>query len=266
MSRPFLLSIASISAIRTEPIPAVRRPLRLPLMLLMALASAPSGAFGQRSTGLLTSRADLVAAAEHADNVKDHSRAAAIRTRLRDGDFQVGDRIVVTVFSEQTRIDTVVVEPGKVIRLLGNSVVPLDGVLRSEAKERIASEVLRYVKAVDVDVVPLTRIGVLGEVTRPGYFAVRFDVPITDAIMLAGGPTSAASIDNTVIRRANQRLRSADETRQALANGLTLDQFGLNAGDELIVGRQRQWLTTTVPLLAGLAASLAATFLALHNR
>ena len=185
--------------------------------------------------------------------------------RLRDGDFQVGDRIVVTVLSDVPHTDTLVVQAGRFIDLQGKGVLPLTGVLRSELKEKVSAEVLKYVKAVEVDVVPLTRIGVLGEVARPGYFALRSDVPITEVIMVAGGPTATADIDNTVVRRDSRPFRSAGETRQALVKGLTLDQFGLNAGDELVIGRQRQWFTSTAPLLAGLVASLAATYLALHR-
>ena len=120
-------------------------------------------------------------------------------------------------------------------------------------------------KAQEVDVTPLTRIGVLGEVARPGYFAFRSDVPITDAIMLAGGPTATADIDRTVVRRASREYRSADETRQAVAKGLTLDQFGLSAGDELVVGRQRQLINPATTAVIGMIASLAAIFLAVHR-
>jgi len=115
--------------------------------------------------------------------------AAAIHDRLRDGDFHIGDRIVVTVVSDSVRRDTVVVRSGRVMELLGMIEVPVTGVLRSELHDRVSTEVLKYVKAQQIEVVPLTRVGVLGAVTRPGYFAFPADIPLTDAIMGAGGPT-----------------------------------------------------------------------------
>src|SRR6187431_947773 len=49
----------------------------------------------------------------------------------------------------------------------------MQAALRSELNDRLTAELLKYVKAENVNATPLTRIGVLGEVSRPGYFAVR---------------------------------------------------------------------------------------------
>jgi protein involved in polysaccharide export with SLBB domain len=231
----------------------------------VTIASMPSAVFGQNTAGPLTSRDELAAAATQAEQSRNPVQAAALRQRLREGDFQVGDRILLTIVSEARQTDTLVVQAGRVIDLPGRSVLPLTGVLRSELKDRVTTEVLKYVKAQEVDVIPLTRIAVLGEVVRPGYFAFRYDVPITDAIMLAGGPTATADIEHTVVRRQSRQYRSADETRQAVARGLTLDQFGLGAGDELVVGRQRQSISPFITTVVGMSASLAAIFIAVRH-
>lgn len=230
-----------------------------------AATAMPGSASGQTAAGQLTSRDELGAAATQAEQTRNPLQAAAIRQRLRDGDFQVGDRIVLTTFSDAARTDTLVVRAGRLLDLPGKAVLPLSGVLRSELKDRVTTEVLKYVKATEVDVTPLTRIGVFGEVAHPGYFAFRSDAPLTDAIMLAGGPTGTADVQRTVVRRASREYRSADETRQAVAGGLTLDQFGLSAGDELVVGRQRQFISAANTAVVGMLASLAAVFLAVRH-
>jgi protein involved in polysaccharide export with SLBB domain len=230
-----------------------------------ASASMPAISGGQGTTGTLASRDQLSAAAMQAEQSKNPLQAAAIRERLRDGDFQVGDRILLTVFSDAARTDTLVVRDGRIIDLPGKVVLPLAGVLRSELKDRVTAEVLKYVKADQVSVTPLTRIAVLGEVARPGYFAIRSDVPITDAIMQAGGPTASADIERSVVRRASREYRSADETRQAVAEGLTIDQFGLSAGDELVVGRQHQLFSPAASAVLGMIASLSAILFAVHR-
>jgi protein involved in polysaccharide export with SLBB domain len=221
-----------------------------------------SAVFGQTPAGLLTSRDELTVAAIQAEQSGKPLEAAAIRQRLHDGDFQVGDRIVLTIVSDARHTDTLVVRPGKLIDLPGKTVVPLTGVLRSELKDRVTVEVLKYVRAQEqeIDVTPLTRIAVLGEVARPGYFAFRSDVPITDAIMLAGGPTASAAIDKTVVKRESRQYRSAKETQDAVTKGLTLDQFGLSAGDELVVGRQREW-GKSIMAVSGIITSIGAIFL-----
>lgn len=233
-------------------------------------------AAAQMHPGPLVSRAELMAIAARADSSaragNTHTRAlnatfaASIRQRLRDGDFQIGDRIVVTMVSDTVHRDTLVVKPGRFLELSDKIVVPLTGVLRSELQERVSSEVLVYVKARQIEVTPLMRLGVLGEVARPGYFGFASDLPLTDLIMGAGGPTAAADLDRSIVRRGNSEYRSADETRKAIGRGLTLDQFGLMAGDELVVGRRRDINPAPIIGFVGAVASVAAVFVALHHR
>jgi len=221
--------------------------------------------------GLLSSRAELTAAAREAEvaavtgdpgkRTENAMVAAAIRQRLRDGDLQVGDRVVVSFISDAVHRDTVIVRSGRVLELTGIAVVPVAGVLRSELKERISTEVLKYVRAQRIEVTPLMRVGVLGAVARPGYFAFPSDILLTDAIMGAGGPTGVAAVERSIVRRRDQQFRSAGQTSDAIARGLTLDQFGLAAGDELVVGERRGFDISKVIGLTGAAASVVAVII-----
>ncbi|HEV7594608.1 MAG TPA: SLBB domain-containing protein [Gemmatimonadaceae bacterium] len=212
-------------------------------------------------------RADsLAGVGDESARVRNAMLAAGFHRRLRDGDFQVGDRIVVTIVSDAVHRDTAVVRPGGLLELPGNIVVPIHGVLRSELHDRVATEVLKLVKASEIQVTALMRVGVLGEVARPGYFAFAPDIPITDAIMGAGGPTAAADLARTTVRRGNQAYRSSDETRKAIAGGLTLDEFGLNAGDELVIGQRSSGGASTILGFLGAFGSVAAVYVALHRR
>jgi len=239
--------------------------------VVTAFLTASSIASAQSSAGTLTTREELMAAEISAsqnysgDVRKNSMTAAAIRHRLQEGDFQVGDRVIVTVVANDTRTDTLVVRSGRILELPGKLTVPLTGVLRSELQTHVTAEVLKYVKAQQVVVTPLMRVGILGEVARPGYFAFASDIPITDAIMTAGGPSVTADLDRSVVRRGGQEVHSADDTRLAIARGLTLDQFGMNQGDEIIVGRRRELLSPSIMGLVGVAASLMTIFVALHR-
>jgi hypothetical protein len=243
--------------------------------LLASLASMAAEGKAQSAPGPLVSRAELTAAATQAEaaattgdpasRAQNAMTAAAIRQRLRDGDLQVGDRVVVTIVSDSLRRDTVVVRSGRSLELPGMIVVPVAGVLRSELRERVATEVRKYVKAQQVEVMPLMRVGVLGAVARPGYFAFASDLPLTDVIMGAGGPTGSADLGRSSVRRRNQEYRSASETSKAIANGLTLDQFGLSAGDELVVGQRREFGLSTMIGLTGALASVLALVVAMHR-
>lgn len=254
----------------------MRHPLIHSLFAIASLAALRGATAQAPSTGTqLVSRAQLVAAAARADlaaasnDGKTRERAmllaTAIRERLRDGDFQVGDRLVVTIVSDAPHRDTVAVRAGRILALPGRVLVPLSGVLRSEVQDHVATEVLKFVKAQEIEVTPLVRIGVLGEVARPGYFALASDLPVSDAIMSAGGPSSMADMGRSEIRRAGFTLHSAEEVRQAIAEGLTLDQFGLVPGDEIVIGRQRHIDVMPFVAIAGAIASLVTVYVATHQ-
>jgi protein involved in polysaccharide export with SLBB domain len=246
------------------------------VILLAVLASTGREARAQSAPGQLVSRAELTAGAIRADSAarvgaygsraRNAMLAAAIHQRLRDGDFKVGDRVIVTIVSDAIRKDTLAVRPGPLLELPGKIVVPIGGVLRSELRDRVSNEVLKYIKAQQIEVTPLMRVGVLGEVTRPGFFAFASDIPLTDAIMGAGGPTGGADLERSIVRRGNLEYHSADETRKAIATGLTLDQFGLNAGDELVIGRHNGLNPASIIGSAGALASVIALFITLRHR
>lgn len=264
------------SRLSGSPSPSLRSQGRwLVVTAFLALVSIGAEMQAQSTPGLLVSRAELTAFATRAEvaatagdpthRAQNAMIAATIRQRLRDGDLQVGDRVVVTIISDAVHRDTVVVRSGPSLELRGMIIVPVAGVLRSELQERVSSEVLKYVKAQQVEVTPLLRVGVLGAVARPGYFAFASDIPLTDAIMGAGGPTETADVERSIVKRRNQQYRSADETSKAIASGLTLDQFGLSAGDELVVGKRREFGASTLIGMTGALASVLALVVTLNR-
>jgi hypothetical protein len=90
-------------------------------------------------------------------------------------------------------------------------------------------------------------------------------MPVSDAIMSAGGPSPMADLGRSQIRRAGYTLHSAEDVRQALAEGLTLDQFGLAPGDEIVIGRQRDISVGPFVAIAGAIASLVTVYVAVHH-
>jgi hypothetical protein len=241
--------------------------------LLVLLAPFAAGA-QQAASSLLMTRADLIAAASRADSAassggnraQNAEIAASARRRLHDGDFQAGDRIVLSYQADTEHRDTLTVRAARDLELPWKTTVSLAGVLRSEAAPLLQSVVLKYVKAESVEVTPLMRLGVLGEVARPGYFAFASDIPLTDVLMGAGGPTAGADMRRAVVRRGGKQLRSSDETSGAISAGLTLDQFGLAAGDELIIGPRRQGMMSPALTVIGAVASLVTVYVALGHR
>jgi hypothetical protein len=81
--------------------------------------------------------------------------------------------------------------------------------------------------------------------------------------MSAGGPTQKADMPKTVVRRRSQEVLSKSAVRDAMVAGVTLDQLGLDAGDELVVGAksERNWMSIVqiLTVISGLALTLHAS-------
>ncbi|HEX5436719.1 MAG TPA: SLBB domain-containing protein [Gemmatimonadaceae bacterium] len=193
--------------------------------------------------------------------------AAAIRERLRVGDFRVGDRIAISVIGGEKAIqDTAVVRAGRVLQLPDLPNIPLQGVLHSEIEPYLTAQLGRYIRQPTVTAVPLIRLGVLGQVKSPGFYSVPADILVSDAIMVAGGPTGNADVDKSTITRGTEEVWSTTALRKAIVSGMTLDQLDLRAGDELTVGQQTHHNLLEILRAAGIVVGLGLSIYAISRR
>jgi polysaccharide export outer membrane protein len=161
--------------------------------------------------------------------------ADAVRGRLRDGDFRVGDRVVLYVEGEPDLPDTVQVQPGPSIALPVFGEIPLNGVLRSEISAHLTKELSRFIRDPIVRANGLMRLSVQGAVSRPGFYTIPAEMLVGEALMVAGGPGPQANMDGISIERGAQTLLEGDPLQEAIRQGLTLDQLNLQAGDQIVV-------------------------------
>jgi protein involved in polysaccharide export with SLBB domain len=97
----------------------------------------------------------------------------------------------------------------------------------------------------------LVRLAIEGEVAHPGFYAVPTDVVLSDVLMAAGGLTTEAKMQNMKIDRAGRPLIDGDNLQRAVAQGRTLDDLGLRAGDRIYVPRMtRRDLESNFRILA----------------
>jgi protein involved in polysaccharide export with SLBB domain len=253
-------------------------PLRLSLLAALAVPLLPTGARGQEvwdpsrvyasRAGLETLARRLELSAESAAysevlRAEARDEANGLRARLRDGDFQVGDLIVLAVQGETALSDTFTVETGPSIQLPTIGRLSLEGVLRSELDPHLAQELARFIRQPDVTAQTLIRISVTGEVTRPGFYAVPSQLLVTDVLVIAGQVTPNADVSKIRIERGNRAVWDSEALGPEIVGGRTLDQLGVRAGDRLVLGRRPPSLgslegtTRTLLLIVGLPATIA---------
>lgn len=206
---------------------------------------------------MVAAEAERQAASASSEEMRQQKllEARELRERLRDGDFQVGDRIVLTVRGDSALTDTFVVRAGRTLSLPNISEISLAGVLRSELQSFLSKEIARFVREPVVQTSSLIRLAVLGQVIRPGFYAVGSDVLVTDVIMLAGGPSGEADLRKVSVRRGAREVWTGDRLHAAMAQGTTLDQLNLRAGDELVIGeRKRRGFGSVLQVVTALSA------------
>jgi protein involved in polysaccharide export with SLBB domain len=228
------------SAAAAQDATAARSPERARLMAQADSLQARIASGGIKGSRLSKAQADL----------------AKVQRRLERGDFDVGDRFVLTIQHDQFLTDTASVREGLVIAIRGLPDASVAGVLRPELSEAIATHVARYLKGSVVRVNVLTRVGVFGGVRGPGYHYISPDRPFTDLIMQAGGFGETSS-GKVVVERAGKELIGHKDVRKAMEQGTTIEQLGIQSGDVVSVPVRRRGINWFMVLrVAGLAVGL----------
>jgi len=226
--------------------------------------STESSSFARReSLVLATTRiwiiAWLVLASSRALAQNGGPDAEGRRARLRDGDFQPGDRIVVVTRGDSTSVDTLTVQSDRTVSFQKVPPISLDGVPRAELQPYLTRQFQQYLKRDLVRAIPLVPVGILGEVVHPGYYRVPLQITLGDLLMVAGGPSPQADLTHVRIRRGQTTLVNEHTIRDAMVRGLPLAALGVDAGDEVVLkpAPQKNWLLITQ--IAGLATGLVLT-------
>ena len=217
---------------------------------------------------------ELKLAADRRDSaggsVEDHSRRiaeiVAIQDRLTNGDFAVGDRILLSVAGQQALTDTFTVREGQILRLPTLSDVSLHGVLRSELQPHLYAEISRFLRDPVVRSTSLVRLSILGSVQRPGFYDLPADMLLGKAIMATGGLASNAEISRSTIKRDGQVIWTDKAVASAITRGMTVDQLNLRAGDEIDVGEKSgSFLTVGLPVIGAIVGIITVVVLVTHH-
>lgn len=185
-----------------------------------------------------------------------------IRERLRDGDFQPGHRILISVYGDSALSDTFTVRADRKLLLPNLPPVSVVGVLDSELEPYLKEQLSQYLKNPTVRAQGLLRVSVLGSVGQPGFYSFPMDFALTDVVMEAGGPANDAEMDKAEIRRSGSVAVDKKGMQEAFRLGLTLNDVGVRPGDELIVpgGSRSKWqkVATVAGVVTGLAWTVSA--------
>src|SRR2546429_1301962 len=173
-------------------------------------------------------------------------------------DFELGDQILLEVEGDSQFTHVFNVGPGPALTLPVIGAIPLSGVRRANVEAYLGQQLAKYMKNPVVRAKVLVRLGVLGEVEHPGYYAVAAGAVVSDALMAAGGPTKDAKFTAARIEREGKGLYEGNAFQDAFARGMTIEGLGLRTGDRIIVPRRADPESNgrIIGILAGIPAAI----------
>jgi protein involved in polysaccharide export with SLBB domain len=179
--------------------------------------------FEGASTSSIYSEAVRMPAGDEADLIRD---------RLRDGDFEIGDVITLTVAGQSGLTGNFTVQTGRLLLLPDlEEAMPLAGLLRSELHDSLSAFVAKYYRDPQVFVQTSMRLQAVGEIGNIGYQVVPAEARLPDVIATLGQPTRGADLDKMKIRRGDETIWEGEALQTAIVQGRTMDQLSLRAGD-----------------------------------
>jgi len=219
------------------------------------------------SRSVLSARADSLDARLANPRLKGKDRGAlvdqlsAVRGRLRDGDFQPGDRFLVTVVTDNSVTDSALVRESYAVSMGALPEASVRGVLRSELNAHLATHVAKYIRNATVRTQLFTRISIVGSVARPGYYYLPPDRPFSEIFVASGGPLPNAKTSGLQVRRNGRVVLSAKQAKRALESGSTLEQLDVRSGDEVRIPEKKRLNWQVVLQLLFIASSLLFAFI-----
>lgn len=170
-------------------------------------------------------------------------QAEITKARIDSGDFNVGDRVWLAVDNEPNLHDTLAVTKGRIITLADIGPISLQGVLRSEIEPHLTQALIKYIRQPVVHAHSFLQVSILGQVNRPGFYNVPTEMPLSNAVAMAGGVGLESNLPGMYIERNGRRIWDANDLQQAISLGLTVDQLGLRGGDRITVPKHTNALT-----------------------
>jgi protein involved in polysaccharide export with SLBB domain len=170
-----------------------------------------------------------------------------------------GDRIRITVLGDAAMSGEFEVGPDSTLRHPLYNRVKVAGIPVSMLKERIASFLRNFQREPQLDVEPLFKVSVGGEVRSPNVLFLPPETTIMDAVARAGGVTEHGNANSITVLRDGRRLSfTVNGTRSRQ------DTQTIQSGDQISVAKRRNVLGGIAPIV-GFAASVVSIIVLLQR-
>jgi protein involved in polysaccharide export with SLBB domain len=167
-----------------------------------------------------------------------------------------GDALRVEIWREPDLSGEFIVDESGIVvlPLLGPHEVAQTPV--AELRRALLDSYRVHLRNPSINIVPLRRVTVLGEVQRPGMYSVDPTVSLAGVVGLAMGTTTTGDLARITL------IRAGSGAREVVSAGQTLDEVDVRSGDQILVGR-RSWFDRNSTFLVSALLSVTSIVITL---
>jgi len=170
-----------------------------------------------------------------------------------------GDKLLLKIWLDSSYSDSVRIDQASNVVLPRVGIVSLAGVPVESIADSVRSAYRSVLRTKSIEVTPLRRVGVVGDVRKPDVYYIDVTTNLRDAVALAGGVAEIGRPDHVSIVRNGQRTKVTDWENSASAWAPLL------SGDEIIVSRQSFFERNAVALITAISVLASIIFTIVHK-
>ncbi len=168
-----------------------------------------------------------------------------------------GDRILLRLYVDSSfnYSDAIIIDQATRVVLPRLGSVSLQGVPAESVADSVRSAYASILRTKAIDVIPLRRVGIVGDVRKPDVYYIDLTTNLRDAIALAGGVAEIGRRHNVSIT-----IRNGVTTRVKDWENSASVWSALVSGDEILVGRQSFFERNAIAVITGISVFASIVF------
>jgi protein involved in polysaccharide export with SLBB domain len=184
---------------------------------------------------------------------------AQLRPDPQKAPLAPGDKLLLKIWLDSSYVDILLIDQASNLVLPRVGIVSLAGVPVESIADSVRSAYRSVLRTKSIEVTPLRRVGVVGDVRKPDVYYIDVTTNLRDAIALAGGVAEIGRPDYVSIIRNGQRTKVTDWENAASAWAQLL------SGDEIIVSRQSFFERNAIALITAVSVLASIIFTIAHK-
>lgn len=169
----------------------------------------------------------------------------------RDAPLAAGDRVLIKVWTDSVFADTARVSADGIVILPRLGPLSIAGVRATMVSDSIRRAYARLITPAAVEITPLIRTTVIGDVRRPAPYFLEPGATLRDAVASAGGITEIGRTGRVVLVRDSRRTRVSDWQSR------TDDGTQLQSGDVVLVERESWFKRNVFTVVSGVGVVIS---------